>query len=57
MPWLRLYFFAQDKKAGQLNGQGFEGKWYVVNSKGALMKKPVTSSAPSTTTTKKVAWG
>ena len=52
-----LYFFAQDKKAGQLNGQGFEGKWYVVNSKGALVKKPVTSSAPPTTTTKKLAWG
>jgi predicted lipoprotein with Yx(FWY)xxD motif len=53
-----LYFFAQDKKAGQLNGQGFEGKWYVVDSKGALVKKPVTSSAPPTTTTKKkAAWG
>jgi predicted lipoprotein with Yx(FWY)xxD motif len=52
-----LYFFAQDKKAGQLNGQGFQGKWYVVNSKGALVKKPVTSSPHPTTTTKTPAWG
>jgi predicted lipoprotein with Yx(FWY)xxD motif len=52
-----LYLFAQDKKAGQLNGQGFEGKWYVVNAKGALVKKPVATSPSPTTTTKKSAWG
>lgn len=49
-----LYSFAGDKTAGQTKGQGFEGKWYVVNTKGALVKHAVTSN--STTTTKK-AWG
>ena len=55
-----LYLFAQDKKASQVNGQGFEGKWYVVNTKGALVKKAVTTTAgmpPPTTTQPKPAWG
>lgn len=42
-----LYFFAQDKKAGQMNGQGFQGKWYVVNANGALVKHAVKASAPA----------
>jgi predicted lipoprotein with Yx(FWY)xxD motif len=46
-----LYFFAQDKKAGQTNGQGFGGKWYLVNTKGALVKHAVKTSAPAPTTT------
>jgi predicted lipoprotein with Yx(FWY)xxD motif len=36
-----LYFFAQDKKAGQVNGQGFVhfgGAWWVVSSAGASIK-------------------
>ena len=43
-----LYFFAGDKAAGQVNGQGFEKQWYVVNAKGALVKQAVSSSSGST---------
>ena len=39
-----LYFFAGDRKAGQLNGQGFLKVWYVVNEKGALVKRAASSS-------------
>lgn len=42
-----LYFFAQDAKAGQTKGQGFDSKWYVVNTKGALVKHAVAVSAPA----------
>jgi predicted lipoprotein with Yx(FWY)xxD motif len=39
-----LYFFAQDKKAGDLNGQGivhFGGAWWVVSAAGkAIKRKP-----------------
>lgn len=64
-----LYTFAGDKKAGQMNGQGFDKTWYVVNTKGALVKAAVKSGgstgspAPSpdpgygTTTTSGSAWG
>ena len=36
-----LYFFAQDKKAGQINGQGFVhfgGAWWVVSAAGVGIK-------------------
>jgi predicted lipoprotein with Yx(FWY)xxD motif len=36
-----LYFFAQDKKAGDLNGQGFVhfgGAWWVVSAAGKAIK-------------------
>jgi len=33
-----LYFFAGDKAAGDVNGQGLGGKWYVVGADGALIK-------------------
>ena len=54
-----LYMFAGDKKAGAVKGEGFEGKWYLVNSKGALVKHAITSSGgtPAPTTTTKSAWG
>lgn len=63
-----LYFFAGDKAAGQVNGQGFEKQWYVVNTKGAFVKHAVSSSASSsaggtsttpsnTTTDPGYAWG
>jgi predicted lipoprotein with Yx(FWY)xxD motif len=39
-----LYFFAQDKKAGQVNGQGFVhfgGSWWVVSAAGTkITSKP-----------------
>jgi len=50
-----LYTYAGDKKTGQTNGQGFEKKWYVVGTTGALVKSAVSSSGG--TTTKKSAWG
>jgi predicted lipoprotein with Yx(FWY)xxD motif len=48
-----LYMFAGDKKAGDVNGEGVAGKWFVVNVKGALVKHAVAASskAASTTTT------
>jgi predicted lipoprotein with Yx(FWY)xxD motif len=64
-----LYMFAGDAKAGQTSGEGFESKWYVVSTKGALVKHAVTSGSGSTpappandpgygtTTTGGSAWG
>lgn len=56
-----LYFFAGDKAAGQVKGQGFEAKWYVVNAKGALVKHAMTATATTSTsagsTTTGSAWG
>jgi predicted lipoprotein with Yx(FWY)xxD motif len=46
-----LYMFAGDPKAGTINGQGFEGAWYVVNTSGALVKHAVASPPPAGTTT------
>lgn len=39
----------RDTKAGDVNGEGLEGKWYVVNVKGALVRHAVAAS-PTTTT-------
>jgi predicted lipoprotein with Yx(FWY)xxD motif len=44
-----LYTFAGDAKAGQTKGQGFDNTWYVVNTKGALVKHAVTSGGASAT--------
>lgn len=33
-----LYYFAQDTAAGQTNGQGLGGKWYVVGADGEPIK-------------------
>lgn len=33
-----LYYFAGDKAAGDVEGQGLSGKWYVVGADGALIK-------------------
>jgi predicted lipoprotein with Yx(FWY)xxD motif len=55
-----LYMFAGDKKAGDVNGEGIEGKWYVVNLKGALVKHAVAASstaAPTTTTSSSRGYG
>jgi predicted lipoprotein with Yx(FWY)xxD motif len=46
-----LYFYAGDAKAGQTTGQGVNGSWYVVNTKGALVKHAMKSSATTPTTT------
>jgi len=54
-----LYYFSGDKNAGQTNGQGTMKTWYVVNTKGALVKQAVktTSSQTSSSTTSSSAWG
>jgi predicted lipoprotein with Yx(FWY)xxD motif len=59
-----LYYFSGDKKAGQVNGQGFGKKWYVVSTTGALVKhassasKSGSSSGGGTTTSSGGgAWG
>ncbi|HVC86031.1 MAG TPA: hypothetical protein VNC40_01245 [Gaiellaceae bacterium] len=44
-----LYFFANDKRAGQMNGQGYGGIWFVVNTNGALVKKTASAATPTTT--------
>jgi len=47
-----LYYFAGDKKAGDVKGEGFGSKWYVVDTRGALVRHPLVSApAPTTTTT------
>jgi predicted lipoprotein with Yx(FWY)xxD motif len=55
-----LYFFVGDKAAGQTKGQGFGATWYVVNTKGELVKhasgSPPAGTTTSGTTTSK-AWG
>lgn len=58
-----LYFFAGDKAAGQVKGQGFDSKWYVVNTSGALVKHAMrttptkTTPASGSTTTSGSTWG
>jgi hypothetical protein len=51
-----LYVFAGDKAAGQTNGQGFQSQWYVVNTKGALVKHALAVPPPKPGTTTR-AWG
>jgi predicted lipoprotein with Yx(FWY)xxD motif len=47
-----LYTFIGDSAAGQTKGQDFEKDWFVVNTKGGLVKSAVAASpAPATTTT------
>jgi predicted lipoprotein with Yx(FWY)xxD motif len=58
-----LYTFAGDSKSGQVNGEGFEKQWYVVNEKGAFVKTALKSGTPAptypaaTTTSSGSAWG
>jgi predicted lipoprotein with Yx(FWY)xxD motif len=58
-----LYTFAGDSKAGQVNGEGFQKQWYVVNEKGALVKTAIKSGTPApsypatTTPSSGSAWG
>jgi len=42
-----LYYFAGDKRAGQVNGQDFLKEWYVVNNAGAFVKHAVSSGGGS----------
>ncbi|MGW2724190.1 COG4315 family predicted lipoprotein [Streptomyces sp. NPDC001492] len=39
-----LYYYAKDRKAGDLKGQGVDRVWYVLNAKGTAVKKAVPTS-------------
>lgn len=39
-----LYYYAQDDSAGDVNGQGVQGTWYVLAPDGSLVKKPAPPS-------------
>jgi len=54
-----LYTYVGDSKAGQVKGEGTYKTWYVVNAKGALVKKAVaaTTSTPTTTAGGGSTWG
>lgn len=49
-----LYSYSGDSKAGQVNGQGFEGEWHAIAASGGLIMraaKPTSSGGATTTTT------
>lgn len=64
-----LYHYKADSKAGEFEGQGVDGSWYVVNAKGALVKTkassggggggypPEPTTTSGTTTGGGAAWG
>jgi predicted lipoprotein with Yx(FWY)xxD motif len=43
-----LYFFAAERKAGELDGQGYSGKWWALDASGAKVTRlpEPTSTAP-----------
>ena len=46
-----LYYFSKDSGAGETNGQGVGGNWFVVSATGDMVKAQVSPSAsPSTGT-------
>lgn len=47
-----LYVFAAERKAGQLDGQGYEGKWWALDASGAKVTRmpEQQSTTPPTTT-------
>jgi predicted lipoprotein with Yx(FWY)xxD motif len=56
-----LYTYSADAKAGQTTGEGiqsYQGRWYLVNTKGAIVKHAVAGgNGGNTTTTTKTGWG
>ena len=46
-----LYYFSGGKTSGQTNGQGFERKWYVVATNGAVVQHTVKATATNSGTT------
>ena len=51
-----LYNYVGDTKAGTINGEGKDKTWYVVDTKGQLVKKAVSSSG-TTTSKGSSTWG
>jgi predicted lipoprotein with Yx(FWY)xxD motif len=48
---LTLYRYSGDKHAGQVNGEGFQRKWFAVSSSGRLVKAAVSGGVGTTPTT------
>jgi predicted lipoprotein with Yx(FWY)xxD motif len=44
-----LYYYIPDQQKGDVNGQGVEGVWYIVNSKTMFKKGPVDKKTNSKT--------
>jgi predicted lipoprotein with Yx(FWY)xxD motif len=44
---LPLYYFAKDTKAGDTNGQGVGGKWFVASPTGAMPSPAGSGAAPA----------
>lgn len=44
-----LYLYAGDRKPGEMNGEGFQGKWFLLNATGALVKHAAAAQATTTT--------
>jgi predicted lipoprotein with Yx(FWY)xxD motif len=42
-----LYYYSGDGKAGDTEGQGVGGKWFVINAGGTLVKETPASTAPA----------
>ncbi|MEU6254426.1 hypothetical protein [Streptomyces sp. NPDC047043] len=40
-----LYYYAKDRAAGDLKGQGIDKIWYVLNTKGTAIKKAAPASS------------
>ncbi|MFF4256743.1 hypothetical protein ACFY1L_36705 [Streptomyces sp. NPDC001663] len=40
-----LYYYAKDRAAGDLKGQGIDKIWYVLNAKGTAIKKAAPASS------------
>ena len=50
-----LYLYSADKKAGQVNGQGFDGSWYAITPSGTLTKEMAKTAVETSTTAPKTA--
>jgi predicted lipoprotein with Yx(FWY)xxD motif len=53
-----LYFFAAEQKAGRLDGQGYESKWWALDASGAkVTRMPEQQSTPPPPTTTDPGYG
>ena len=42
-----IYYYSKDTAAGQTNGQGVAGVWYVVGANGSMIQSSLTASGTS----------
>ena len=42
-----LYYYSGDTAAGDVNGQGLNGKWYIANPDGSAPSAPAATSSSS----------